>query len=65
MNNLRPDHPDAILSLDKFTGKGLQVPFIEIRYIELGLSILTGDAAGNLNEFVLDIHHVKRLKEML
>ena len=67
MNNLRPDHPDAILSLDKFTGKGLQVPFIEIRHVEAadGLSILTGDEAGRLNEFTLAPHQIKRLKEML
>lgn len=65
MNNFRPDHPDAILSLDKFTGRGLMVPFIEIRHVESGLSILMGDSAGILNEFTLAPHQIKRLKEML
>lgn len=65
MNNLRPDHPDAILSLDMIMGKGAQVPFIEIRHVEGGLSILTGDAAGQLNEFILWPHQIKRLKDML
>ena len=65
MNNRRPNRPDAILSMDRFTRVGIQVPFIEIIKVDDYLSILVGDACGDVQEFTLSKQQMAHLKKSL